>query len=143
MYQYCLLALPLGTLANIARFLNFIVSLLMLEHQNYFIYGLTLLVPVLYQYIGIHLGIFMVRSFQRCGSGMFIPDPYFFHPGSEFFPSRIHIKEFKYFIPKNCFQALGNMIRVGLFMDFGSRGQKGTGSRIRIQNTGSLDFVLD
>jgi hypothetical protein len=31
----------------------------------------------------------------------------FFHPGS-----RIRIKEFKYFNPKNCFQALGNMIRV-------------------------------
>ncbi len=24
---------------------------------------------------------------QCCGSGMFIPDPNFFHPGSEFFPS--------------------------------------------------------
>jgi hypothetical protein len=34
---------------------------------------------------------------------MFIPDPTFFHPGSEFFPSRIHIKEFKYFNPKTCF----------------------------------------
>jgi hypothetical protein len=28
------------------------------------------------------------------------------YPGSEFFPSRIRIKEFKYFNPKNCFQAL-------------------------------------
>jgi hypothetical protein len=36
---------------------------------------------------------------QRCrGSGMFIPDPNFFHPGSW-----IRIKEFKYFNPKNCF----------------------------------------
>jgi hypothetical protein len=26
---------------------------------------------------------------------MFIPDPTFFHPGSELFPSRIRIKEFK------------------------------------------------
>jgi hypothetical protein len=24
---------------------------------------------------------------QCCGSGMFIPDPHFFHPGSELFPS--------------------------------------------------------
>jgi hypothetical protein len=35
-----------------------------------------------------------------------ILDPNFFHPGSEFFPSRIRIKkEFKYpyFNPKNCF----------------------------------------
>ncbi len=29
---------------------------------------------------------------QWCGSGMCIPDPnFFFHPGSEFFPSRIRI----------------------------------------------------
>ncbi len=39
---------------------------------------------------------------------MFIPDPEseFFHRGS-----RIRIKEFEYFNPKNCFQVLGNMIR--------------------------------
>jgi hypothetical protein len=55
---------------------------------------------------------------QCCGSGMFIPDPGsdFFHPGSELSPSRILIKEFKYFNPKkskkNGFQALKNMIRV-------------------------------
>jgi hypothetical protein len=35
---------------------------------------------------------------QCCGSGMFILDP-----GSEFFPSRIRIKEFKYFKPKKWF----------------------------------------
>jgi hypothetical protein len=28
---------------------------------------------------------------QCCGSGVFIPDPNFFHPGSEFFPPRIRI----------------------------------------------------
>jgi hypothetical protein len=44
---------------------------------------------------------------QWCGSGMFIPDPIFFFPRSDFLP-----------IP-----------------DPGSRGQKGTGSRIRIRNT--------
>jgi hypothetical protein len=53
---------------------------------------------------------------QCCGSGMFFPDPTFFHPGSELSPSRIRIKEFKYFNPKktkkNGFQALENMIRV-------------------------------
>jgi hypothetical protein len=38
-----------------------------------------------------------------CGSLMFIPGPNFFHPGSEFFPSRIRIKEFKYFNPKKWF----------------------------------------
>jgi hypothetical protein len=34
---------------------------------------------------------------------MFIPDPTFFHPGSELFPSRIRIKDFKYFNPKKWF----------------------------------------
>jgi hypothetical protein len=38
---------------------------------------------------------------------MFIPDPTFFHPGSEFFPSQIRIKEFKYFNPKNYFLVSG------------------------------------
>jgi hypothetical protein len=33
-------------------------------------------------------------------------------PRSEFFPSRIRIKEFKYFNPKNGFKSLGIMIRV-------------------------------
>jgi hypothetical protein len=34
-------------------------------------------------------------------AGMFIPDPTFFHPGSELFPSRIRIKELSpYFNPK-------------------------------------------
>jgi hypothetical protein len=36
--------------------------------------------------------------FQCCGSGMFIPDPNFFHPAS-----RIRIKEFKHFNPKKLF----------------------------------------
>jgi hypothetical protein len=54
---------------------------------------------------------------QCCGSGMFIPGSKIFFimdPGSEFFPSRIRIKEFKYFnlTQKNCFLALGNMIRI-------------------------------
>ncbi len=31
---------------------------------------------------------------QWCRSEMFIPDPNFFHPGSDFFPSRIRIREF-------------------------------------------------
>jgi hypothetical protein len=42
------------------------------------------------------------------------------YPGSEFFPSRFRIKEFKYFEPK---KVLGNMIRVV---------HPGSGSRIRI-----------
>ncbi len=77
-----------------------------------------------------------------CGSGMFIPDPgsKFFHPGSEFCPSRIRIKEFKYFNPKIDSKLLE--IWSGLLIpdpdtDFlsipnpWSRGPKGTGSWIR------------
>jgi hypothetical protein len=46
------------------------------------------------------------RTFcQCCGSRMFIriPDPTYFHPGSEFFPSRIRIKEFKFLNPQKWF----------------------------------------
>jgi hypothetical protein len=49
-----------------------------------------------------------------------------FYRGFEFFPSRIRIKEFKDFNPRNCFKALGNMIRgvhpgSGFFTHTGSR----------------------
>jgi hypothetical protein len=57
---------------------------------------------------------------------------------SVFFPSRIRIKEFKYFNPKNWFLCSRNMIRVVnpgsgscFFSHPGSRGQKGTEFRIR------------
>jgi hypothetical protein len=53
--------------------------------------------------------------FQCCGSGMSIPAP-----GSDFFPSRI--PDPSYLHP-------------------GSRGQKGTGSRIRIRNTVIFDRI--
>jgi hypothetical protein len=57
-------------------------------------------------WVVLHL-VFLLGSYalclQCCGSGMFIPDPNFFHPGSEFYPSRIHIKELKYFNPKKGF----------------------------------------
>jgi hypothetical protein len=52
--------------------------------------------------------------YQCCGLGMYIPDPNFFHPGSEFFPSRIpdlH-QRILVFYPKKNFYALGNMIWV-------------------------------
>jgi hypothetical protein len=49
------------------------------------------------------------------------------YPGSDFFPSRIHIKESGFFIPDP---------------DPGSRGQKGTGSRIRIRNTATSDDAV-
>ncbi len=59
-----------------------------------------------------------------------IPDPNFFHPGS-----RIHIKEFKYFNPKNCFLSsrkfdpgCSSRIRILTFYR----------SRIRIRNTACL-----
>jgi hypothetical protein len=77
-----------------------------------------------------------------------IPDPTFFHPGSEFFPSRIRIKEFKYFNSKNVFLSSTNYdpdcsswIRISdpnpdflPIPDPGSKGQKGIGFRFR--NTG-------
>jgi hypothetical protein len=66
---------------------------------------------------------------------MFIPDPNYFHPGSEFFPSRIRIKEYKYFSPKKWF-----LSSLKYDPDPGSLGQKGTGSRIR--NTDSLVYSL-
>ncbi len=59
--------------------------------------------------------------FQCCGSGCLsrIPDPNFFHPGSEFFPSQIPDLQQRI---KICFKALGNMILVVLHP--GSRGVK-------------------
>ncbi len=97
-------------------------------------------------------GIILYPSPQCCGSGMFIPDPNFFHPRSwirifSVLDSGSASKNFKYFNIKNCFQALGNMIRVvqsgsgsWFFFHPGSRGQKGTGSRIR--NTASPDTAF-
>jgi hypothetical protein len=44
------------------------------------------------------------------------------YPGSRIriFPSRIRINDFEYFNPKNCFQDLGNIIRV-VYLGYGSR----------------------
>ncbi len=84
-----------------------------------------------------------------------IPDPTFFHPGSWIrtvsIPdpgSRIRIKEFKYFNPKETKKMVSKLQKIwfGLFIPDpgsvcwlsthpGSRGQKGTGSRIGIRNT--------
>jgi hypothetical protein len=78
---------------------------------------------------------------------MFISDPIFFHPGSDFSHpgSRIRIKEFKYFILKKIVSKLSETWSGLLFPDHdpeflpipdpGSRGLKGTGSRIRRRNT--------
>jgi hypothetical protein len=91
----------------------------------------------------------MERKIHCCGSGMFIPDP-----GSEFFPSRIrffsipdpgsaskNLSIYSILNKKKWFSKLSE-IWSGLFIldpdpyflhiqDLGSRGQKGTGSRIR------------
>ncbi len=84
--------------------------------------------------------------FACCGFRMFIPDPTFFHPESEFFPSLICIKEFKYFNPKmvsKLQEIWSRFFNPDPDPDFlpisdpGSRGQKGTGSRIR--NTGFFE----
>jgi hypothetical protein len=59
-----------------------------------------------------------------------IPDPIFFHPGFRIqgqkdSGSRIRIKELRYFNPKNCFEALGNMIRdLDFFYPFRIQGSK-------------------
>jgi hypothetical protein len=75
---------------------------------------------------------------------MFIPDPNFFHPGS-----RIRIKGFKYCNPKNCFQALGNMILVVhpgswilIFTHPGSLSKKGTGTLGRRIRTSLILMTL-
>jgi hypothetical protein len=88
---------------------------------------------------------------------MFIPDPTFFHPGSRIRTVSIpdpgsaskNLSILTPKKPKNGFQALENMIRVvhpesrirmmtfypSRIPDPRPRGQKGTGSRIRIRNT--------
>jgi hypothetical protein len=90
----------------------------------------------------------MTMNLQCCGSGMFIPDPTFFYPGSRVkkIPdpgSGSASKNLNIFNPKNCF-SLGNIIRdvhpgFGI-PDPGTRiqgveKQKLTGARIRIRNT--------
>jgi hypothetical protein len=103
----------------------------------------------------------MFFRFPDPGSDFFpsrIPDPNFFHPGPG---SRIRIKEFKYFNPKKWFISSrkydpGCSFRIpepcpdflpipdpgSRFQDPGSRGQKGTGSWIRIRNTSPFLFLL-
>jgi hypothetical protein len=101
--------------------------------------------PAVRQAYGEHQAVFFSRMYTRskcCGPGMFILDPSFFHPGSKFCPSRIRIKELKYFNPKNFFQAPGNMIRVvhprsGSWF-FQIQGSK----RPRICNTARSDMQL-
>ncbi len=79
---------------------------------------------------------------QCCGSRIRIfPIP---DPGSA-------LKNLSILTPKNCFQALGNMIRVIYLRipdphilpipDPGSRGQNGTGSWIRIRNTAWEPYI--
>jgi hypothetical protein len=78
-----------------------------------------------------------------------IPDPTFFHHRSELSPSRIRIKEFKYFNPKKWFLSSkkydpGYSSRIWMltFTHPGSRiqGSKSTGSQIRIRTTGSMSM---
>jgi hypothetical protein len=45
--------------------------------------------------------------YQCCGSGMFIPDPTFFHPRS-----RILIKEFKYFSPQKINKMVSKLLKI-------------------------------
>jgi hypothetical protein len=70
---------------------------------------------------------------QCCGSGMFIPHPKNFpipDPGTEFFPSRIRIKKCKFLTQKR--HRIPDPDPDFLpIPDPGSKGSKGTGSRIR------------
>jgi hypothetical protein len=50
-------------------------------------------------------------------------------------------KEYRTFYPKNCQKGLKNMVLGSGIRDPGSRGQKGTGSRIRIRNTALYSFI--
>ncbi len=90
------------------------------------------------------------HTYPLCGSGINIPDPNCFHPWSEFFPSRVHIKGFKYFNPKRWFLSTQKydpgcssrfrILTFSLIPDPGSRGLKGTGSQIRIRT--QVDPIL-
>jgi hypothetical protein len=69
--------------------------------------------------------------------------------GQKYSGSRIRIKELSFFNPENCYLSYrkydlvcSSRIRILIFTHPGSRGQKGTGSRIRIRNTGSGYIVL-
>ncbi len=60
------------------------------------------------------------------------------------FPSRIYIKEFKYFNPKKCFLSsrkydpgFSSRIRILIFYLSRIKGSEGTGSRIRMRNPGT------
>ncbi len=98
--------------------------------------------PNFIEYAGSRIRICGLGNSQPYGGSVlrildFYPVPNFFY-----LRSQIRIKECKYFNPKNGFEALGNMIRVvharsgfRLFNHPGSRGQKGTGPRIRFRNS--------
>ncbi len=76
--------------------------------------------------------------YQCCGSGMFIPDPKFFHPGSASVNLSILTKKKDSKLSEiwsGLFIPPGYRSRFLPNPDPGSRGQKGTGSRIRIRNT--------
>ncbi len=104
-------------------------------------------------------GGFLPHTNDQCGgSGMFIPDPTFFHPGSRIrtvsIPdpgsssknlSILTLKKAK----KKWFQSTkkyepgcSSRIRMLTFSHPGSRGQKGTQSRIRIRNTANDRFIV-
>ncbi len=73
---------------------------------------------------------------------MFIPDPSFFHPGSA--PKNLSIFTKKRFLSSRKYDP-GCSSRILIFLQMTepeSRGQKGTGSRIRIRNTGKKNTLL-
>ncbi len=91
--------------------------------------------------LNLRLNIILYRSRQCCGSRMLIPDPNVFHSGSLFVPSRIRLKELRYFNPKKLFLSTqkydsGFLSRIRI-PDSGVKKAADPGSRFRIRNTGS------
>jgi hypothetical protein len=72
---------------------------------------------------------------QCCGSGMFMPDPgsEFFHPGSRV--KKIPDPHRRLYSRKNDLGCPSRSVSGFFFFHPVSRGQKSTGSRIRIRNT--------
>ncbi len=85
--------------------------------------------------------------YQCCGSLMFIPDPTFFHPGSELSPSRIRIKEFKYFNPKKWFLSSRKYIpgcssRIRMLTFYPFRAPDPVVKKVPDPGSGSADLAL-
>ncbi len=79
---------------------------------------------------------------QCCGSGRFIPDPNFFHPGSA--SKNLRILTQKLFPSSRKYdRGCSFLIRILIFYPSRIQCQKGIGSRIRIRNTDKASGCLN